>query len=111
MDTETPTEPKPKRRRPGPPCNRDGCSRSQSKGHSHCTQICRLLDQECTRLESVCRKAGPGTRSTEARTARVGIADAWSEYVVVHGILNHVADRAQSLALPRPTATDTTARA
>jgi hypothetical protein len=111
MDTETPTEPKPKRRRPGPPCNRDGCSRSQSKGHSHCTQICRLLDDELARLESVCRAAGPGTRSTEAWTALVGVADAWSEYVMVRGILNHVADRAQSLALAGPTTTDTTAGA
>jgi hypothetical protein len=84
------------RRRPGPPCSRDGCSRSQSKGNTHCTQVCQLLDHEFARLESVCRQAGPGSRSTEAWTALVGIADAWSEYVKVRGILNHVADRAQS---------------
>ena len=110
MDTDQRPTPR-KRSRRGPRCIRDGCGRTQAKKHSHCTRICQMLDHEFAKLESVCRKAGPGTRSTEARTARVGIADAWSEYVVVHGILNHVADRAQSLALPRPTATDTTARA
>jgi hypothetical protein len=107
-ETETPTQPKPKRRRPGAPRSRDGCGRSQSKGNTHCTQVCQLLDHEFAKLESVCRQAGPGTRSTEAWTALVGIADAWSEYVVVRGILNHVADRAQSLALAGPAATDTT---
>jgi hypothetical protein len=107
MDTETPIQPKPKRRRPGPPCSRDGCSRSQSKGNTHCTQVCQLLDHEFGKLESLCRQAGPGTRSTEAWTALVGIADAWSEYVVVRGILNHVADRAQSLALAGSAAADT----
>ena len=60
---------------------------------------------------SVCRAAGPGTRSTEAWTALVGVADAWSEYVMVRGILNHVADRVQSLALAGPTAADTAAGA
>ena len=73
-------------------------------------QVCQLLDPEFVRLESVCRAAGPGIGSTEAWTALVEIADAWSEYVMVGGILNHVADRAQSLALARPAATDTTAR-
>jgi hypothetical protein len=100
MDTETPQP----RRRPGPPCARDGCGRSKSKGNTHCTQVCQLLDHEFARLESVCRAAGPGTRSTEAWTALVGVADAWSEYVMVRGILNHVADRVQSLALAGPTA-------
>jgi hypothetical protein len=57
-----------------------------------------LLDREFVRLESVCRATGPGTRSSEAWTALVEVADAWSEYVMVRGILNHVADRAQSLA-------------
>ena len=59
---------------------------------------------------SVCRAAGPGTRSTEAWTALVGVADAWSEYVMVRGILNHVADRAQSLALAGPATADTAGR-
>jgi hypothetical protein len=105
MDTETP---KPKRRRPGPPCSRDGCSRSRARGNTHCTQVCLLLDHEFVRLERVCRQAGPGTRSTEAWTALVGIADAWAEYVMVRGILNHVADRVQSLALAGPATADTT---
>jgi hypothetical protein len=70
-----------------------------------------LLDHEFVRLEPVCRMAGPGAKSTEAWTALVGIADAWSEYVMVRGILNHVADRAKSLALPGSASTDTTAGA
>jgi hypothetical protein len=45
--------------------------------------------------------------STEAWTALVGVADAWSEYVMVRGILNHVADRVQSLALAGPATADT----
>ena len=73
--------------------------------------MCLLLDREFTRLESVCRTAEPGTRSTEAWTSLVEVADAWSEYAMVRGILNHVADRAQSLALARSTTSDTTARA
>ncbi len=108
MDTETPTEPKPKRGRPGPRCIRDGCGRTQSKGNTHCTRVCQMLDHEFVRLESVCRAAGPGTRSTEAWTALVGVADAWSDYVMVRGILNRVADRAQSLALARPATADAT---
>jgi hypothetical protein len=68
-----------------------------------------MLDHEFVMLESVCRQAGPGTRSTAAWTALVGIADAWSEYVMVRGILNHVADRVPSLALAGPTTPDTTA--
>ena len=46
-----------------------------------------MLDHEFARLESVCRAAGPGTSSTEAWIALVGVADAWSEYVMVRGIL------------------------
>jgi hypothetical protein len=79
----------------------------QAKRFTHCTRICLLLDHEFARLESVCRAAGPGTRSTEAWTALVGVADAWSEYVQTRGILNHVADRAQSPTPPGYTATDT----
>jgi hypothetical protein len=56
----------------------------------------------------MCRAAGPGTKSTEAWTALVGVPDAWSEYVMVPGILNHVADRVQSVALAGPTTPDTT---
>jgi hypothetical protein len=70
-----------------------------------------LLDHEFARLESVCRRAGPGTRSTEAWTALVEIADAWGEYVKIRGILNHIADRAQSLALAGSAATDAAAGA
>jgi hypothetical protein len=70
-----------------------------------------LLDHEFARLEFVCRAAGPGTRGSEAWNALVGVADAWSEYVMVRGILNRVADRAQSLALAGPTAADTAAGA
>jgi hypothetical protein len=108
MDTDQRPTPRTRSRR-GPRCIRDGCGRTQAKGHSHCTQICRLLDDELARLECMCRAARPGTRSTEAWTALVGVADAWSEYVMVRGILNHVADRAQSLALAGPTAADTAA--
>jgi hypothetical protein len=46
-----------------------------------------LLDHEFARLEPVCRAAGPGTRSTEAWTALVRIADAWSEYVNASALL------------------------
>jgi hypothetical protein len=56
--------------------------------------VCLLLDHEFARLKQVCRQAGPGTRSTEAWTSLVGVADAWSEYVMVRGILNHIAERA-----------------
>jgi hypothetical protein len=108
MDTDQRPTPR-KRSRRGPRCIRDGCGRTRSKGHSHCTQICRLPGDELARLESVCRAAGPGTRSTEAWTALVGVADAWSEYVTVRGILNHVANRAQSLALAGSAATEAAA--
>ena len=57
-----------------------------------------MLDHAFVRLESMCRAAGPGTKSTEAWTALVEIAEAWSEYVKVRGILNHIANRAQSRA-------------
>jgi hypothetical protein len=67
-----------------------------------------MLDHEFVRLESVCRATGPGTRSSEAWTALGGVADAWSDYVMVRGILHHVANRAQSLALAGPATTDTT---
>jgi hypothetical protein len=107
MDTDQRPTPR-KRSRRGPRCIRDGCGRTQAKGNTHCTRICQMLDHEFVRLESVCRAAGPGTRSSEAWTALVGVADAWSEYVMVRGILNHVADRAQSLALSRPTSPNTT---
>ena len=109
MDTDQRPTPR-KRSRRGPRCIRDGCGRTQAKGNTHCTRICQILDHEFVRLESVCRAAGPGTGSTAAWTALVGIADAWSEYVMVRGILNHVADRvqSQSLALAGPTTTDTT---
>ena len=56
----------------------------------------------------------PETYTPEAQspwTALVGVADARSEYVMVRGILNHVADRAQSLALAGPSTADTTAEA
>src|ERR1700682_3651586 len=106
MDTDQRPTPR-KRSRRGPRCIRDGCGRTQAKGNTHCTRICQMLDHEFVRLESVCRAAGPGTRSTEAWTALVGVADAWSEYVMVRGILNHVADRVQSLALAAPTTSDT----
>jgi hypothetical protein len=56
----------------------------------------------------VCRAAGPGTRSTEAWTALVGVADAWSEYVQTRGILNHIATRS-ALDLSRSAATNATA--
>ena len=110
MDTDQTPTPR-KRSRRGPRCARDGCGRTQSKGNTHCTHGCLLLDHEFARLEQVCRQAGPGTRSTEAWTSLVGVADAWSEYVMVRGILNHVADRVQSLALAGPTAADTAAGA
>jgi hypothetical protein len=106
MDTDQTRTPR-KRSRRGPRCARDGCGRTQSKGNTHCTHVCLLLDHEFARLESVCRATGPGTRSTEAWTALVGVADAWSEYVMVRGILNHVADRVQSPALAGPANTDT----
>jgi hypothetical protein len=96
MDADQRPTPRMRSRR-GPRRTRDGCGRTQSKANTHCTQVCLLLDHEFVRLESVCRAAGPGTRSSEAWTALVGVADAWSEYVMVRGILNHVADRAQSL--------------
>jgi hypothetical protein len=64
-----------------------------------------MLDHEFAGLESVCRVAGPGTRSTEAWIALVGVADAWSEYVMVRGILNHVANQVRQ----PPTDTSTAA--
>jgi hypothetical protein len=64
-------------------CKCEGCRRTRAAGTTHCTHVCLLLDHEFARLESVCRAAGPGTRSTEAWTALVGVADAWSEYVMV----------------------------
>ncbi len=108
MDTDQRPTPR-KRSRRGPRCIRDGCERTQAKGNRHCSYICQLLDVELVRLERVCRQAGPGTRSTEAWTALVEIADAWSEYVKTRGILNHIADRAQSLALAGSATTDAAA--
>jgi len=90
MDTDQRPTPR-KRSRRGPRCIRNGCGRTQSKGNTRCTHVCLLLDHEFARLESVCRAAGPGTRSTEAWTALVGVADAWSEYVKTRGSLNHIA--------------------
>jgi len=72
--------------------------------------VCQLLDHEFVRLEQACREAGPGATSTEAWASLVEIADAWSEYVKIRGIVNHIAT-APPLAFSRPTATDTTARA
>src|SRR6476660_7497573 len=106
MDTDQRPTPR-KRSRRGPRCTRDGCGRTQSKGNTHCTQVCQLLDHECVRLESVCRAAGPGSKSTDAWAALVGVADAWSEYVKTRGILNHIAIRSR-LDLPGPTTPDTT---
>ena len=93
------------RRSRGPRCNRDGCRRSQAKGQTHCTQVCQLLDHEFVRLESVCRQAGPGAKSTEAWASLVEIADAWSEYEKVRGIVNHIATRPPLAlrGLPPPT--------
>jgi hypothetical protein len=52
-------------------------------------------------------EAGPGAKSAEAWTALVEIADAWSEYVMVRGILNHVvANHVESLALAGSATTD-----
>jgi hypothetical protein len=92
MDTDQRPTPR-KRSRRGPRCTRDGCRRTQSKGNTHCTQVCQLLDHEFVRLEQVCREAGPGTTSNEAWTALVEIADAWSEYVRVRGSVNHIAEK------------------
>ena len=83
-------------------CTRDGCGRTQSKGNTHCTQVCLLLDREFVGLEQVCRAAGPGAKSSEAWTSLVEIADAWSEYVKTRGILNHIATRS-ALDLPPET--------
>jgi hypothetical protein len=95
------------RRGRGPRCSRDGCNRSQAKGQTHCTQVCQLLDHEFARLEQVCRQAGPGAKSTEAWTSLVEIADGWSEYVKVRGIVNHIATRPPLVLSGSPT-TDTT---
>jgi hypothetical protein len=105
MDTDQRPTPR-KRSRRGPRCIRDGCGRSQAKGHTHCTKVCQLLDHEFVRLESVCRAAGPGAKRNEAWTALVGIADAWSEYVQTRGILSHIANR-QPLALAGSATTPT----
>jgi hypothetical protein len=56
----------------------------------------------------MCRAAGLGTKSTEAWTALVEIAEAWSEYVKTRGILNHIATRS-ALDLSRSAATNATA--
>jgi hypothetical protein len=51
------------------------------------------LTCEFARLEQVCREAGPGAKSTEAWTALVEIADAWSEYVKIRGKVNQIAGK------------------
>jgi hypothetical protein len=106
MDTDQTPTPR-KRSRRGPRCTRDGCGRTQSKGNTHCTHVCLLLDHEFVRLEQVCRRAGPRGKSVEAWTSLVEIADAWSEYVKIRGIVNHIATR-PPLDLPRPTTLGTT---
>ncbi len=59
-------------------CNREGCGNPANPGHGWCSALCRYIDDELDYTRHLISKVGTGQTATDAWTAAVEMADAFT---------------------------------
>lgn len=87
-------------------CSREGCDRRLGKrtrdaGHRYCCPACSQIDLEFTKLQRSHQFHTP--EGTEAWTALVDVADRWSEYLRLRGVMHqNPVDLRKHASSPKP---------
>lgn len=72
-------------------CQREGCRRRRALGRSHCSLICRAIDDELARAQRICQAVGAGSQSAELWTKTVELNDGLTELHQLHSQLRGIA--------------------
>lgn len=66
-------------------CPREGCSKRVGSGYTHCSHLCRCVDQALTESQNVCSAVGPSDTTCQLWASAALLNDALTDYLRLSG--------------------------